>query len=61
MMKIRTNHLRLDRTLNLTLGEKFALKMKTDLRIKKRGYLVSTMKTDTHTQVNVRCFVEPLV
>ena len=50
--------IKLDKTLDLTHGERLYLKLKN---IKKKGYIVSLMKTDKHTQVNLVFNARPLV
>ena len=48
----------IDKRLDLTHGERLYLKLKN---IKKKGYIVSLMKTDKHTQVNLVFNARPLV
>jgi hypothetical protein len=55
-----TPRLNLKERLNLTLGERLAMKFRTDRRLKMRGYVVGTMKTDDYTQVDLRCGMKPL-
>ena len=53
--------IKLDKTLDLTHGERLYLKLKNSGNVRKKGYLVSLMKTDKHTQVNLVFNARPLV
>jgi hypothetical protein len=53
--------IKLDKTLNLTDGERLCLKLRGNKILKSKGYIVSLMKTDKHTQVNLVFNARPLV
>lgn len=52
-MKTTPPKISINKTLDLTHGERLCLKLRSNLLLKKKGYIVSLLKTDTHTQVDL--------
>ena len=51
----------IDKRLDLTHGERLCWKLRSNKILKSKGYIVSLMKTDKHTQVNLVFNARPLV
>ena len=53
--------IKIDKRLDLTSGERLCWKLRINKLLKRKGYLVSMMKTDEYTQVNLVFNARPLI